>query len=232
MYVENIGEIKAVAFDIDGTLYREKDLYLSLVPYGLRHGLFFIKYSRVRKQLHRDAGVHQFMRAQALLMAKGTTMTTSESAEMIDRIVYKGLKKYFERAKPCEYVVELVKKLKEAGFKIALLSDFPPEQKGEVWGIKQYCDVIMGTEAEGALKPSPFCFRMMAKKLDVPEEQILYVGNSYRYDVIGSKNAGLKAAWFIDKKKKSKLKGKDQADIMFRDYYELEKKILGNQIKN
>lgn len=227
MYVENLGEIKAVAFDIDGTLYREKDLYLSLVPYGIRHGWFFIKYSRVRKQLHRDAGVHQFKRAQAQLMAKNTSLSVSEAAEMIERIVYKGLTKYFEKATPCEHVVELVKRLKESGLKIALLSDFPPEQKGEVWGIKKYCDVIMGTEAEGALKPSPFGFRMMAQALDVPENQILYVGNSYRYDVMGSKNAGLKSAWFIDKRRKSKLKGKDQADLMFRDYYELENYIFG-----
>lgn len=228
MYIENLGEIKAIAFDIDGTLYRERDLYLSLIPYGLRHGWFFIKYSGVRKQLHRDAGVHQFMRAQAQLMAKNTSLTVPEAAEMIDRIVYKGLTKYFEKAKPCEHVVELIKRLKESGLKIALLSDFPPEQKGEIWGIKQYCDVIMGTEAEGALKPSPFGFRMMSQSLDVPENQILYVGNSYRYDVKGSKNAGLKSAWFTDlSESKREKQGKTEADIVFSSYYDFEKILFG-----
>lgn len=225
MEIKNLGEIKAVAFDIDGTLYKEGPLYLKMFPYVLRHAPFFIKYGRVRKQLHREAGVHQFMRAQALLMAKGSKYTAEESKERIEKIVYEGLKDYFVHGKPCEHAYELIKRLKESGMKIALLSDFPPEQKGNVWGIKPYCDVIMGTEVTGALKPCPLSFRKMAERLDVPCEQILYVGNSYRYDVLGSKNAGMKAAWFTDKKE-SKRKDKTAADIVFNSYYDLEKVLF------
>ena len=69
-----------------------------------------------------------------------------KAEEKLNKIVYHGLEKYFKRISCYKNCVETVKKFKEAGFKIALLSDFPPEQKGEIWGIKKYCDVMLGTE--------------------------------------------------------------------------------------
>ena len=86
---------------------------------------------------------------------------------------------------------------KENGYKIALLSDFPPEQKKDIWGTAPLCDVIMGSEQCGALKPSIYTFGTLIKKLDLPAENILYVGNSIRADITGAKRAGMKTAYIM-----------------------------------
>ena len=112
---------------------------------------------------------------------------------------------------------------------ILQLSDFPPEQKGEIWGIKQYCDAIVGSEEEGALKPSPVPFQALSKKLEVPVEQILYVGNSHKYDILGPKKIGMKAAWFVTKKSKLKSKKAEAADFTFYKYSQLEEYIFGKK---
>ena len=76
--------------------------------------------------------------------------TPEEAIKMLDKIVYSGLEEKFQKIKPCADVVDFIKKLKDKGFKIGILSDFPPEQKGEIWGIKKMCDVILGAEDAGA----------------------------------------------------------------------------------
>ena len=227
MNIENLGEIKSVAFDIDGTLYKNWHLYLRMFFHLLRYNQFFIKYGLVRDTLHSEEQLPDFMDEQARRMAQKLNTTTEDAKERLDKIIYNGLKKYFAKIKACTGAKECICKLKENGLKIALLSDFPPEQKGEVWGIKQYCDVILGTEAVGALKPSPIAFLEMAKKLEVSPEEILFVGNSHKFDVKGAKAAGMKSAWFVSRISSLFHKKSDEAEITFCSYPKLQRMLLG-----
>ncbi len=163
-----------------------------------------------------------FKKEQIKYMAEALKCSEEQAHAKLEKIVYSGLKSHFVKIKPCRNALESVKAFKDAGLKIALLSDFPPEQKGELWGIKPFCDVILGSEDCGALKPSTVPFEKLAADLGVKPEEILYVGNSYKYDVLGSKNAGMKAAWFTKKKKDKSGK----ADFVFRYYSDLMHAVL------
>ncbi len=228
MYFKNLGEIKAVAFDIDGTLYRESNLYIRIIPHFLRNLIFFSKYGKARKELREIDFYQDFSKAQADMMAKKLKCTPEQAVQKLDSIVYTGLKKYFPRFNACKGAKELIQRLKSNNIKIAVLSDFPPEQKGNIWGIKEYCDVILGSEEMGALKPSPHVFKTLATKLNTPAEEILYVGNHHLYDVIGPKKAGMKAAWIITPFKNWLGKKSKEADITFCHYIDLEKFIFDN----
>lgn len=211
-------DIKAVAFDIDGTLYPSFSLYWRLIPYVFRHIKFYLHYNKVRNVLHRTAPLPDFYEYQGRLLAEEMNCSVRAAKLLVRSIVYDGLKEYFKIIKPFKGVEETFRFLKENGVKIALLSDFPPSQKGDLWGLASYCDLILGTEEIGALKPSKYPFGIMSMALEIPPEQILYVGNSCRYDVFGAGNAGMKTAlitgWF--KKTFSRQAGK--ADIVFTDY--------------
>lgn len=229
VHIDTLGEIKAVAFDIDGTLYRTWKLNIRIVFHFLLHNQFFLKYGLVRAKIRKIPLNEPFKEAQTRMMAEKLHCSPSEAELLLTKIVYAGLSSYFYKIKPYKGAVELIKDLKAAGYKIALLSDFPPEQKGDVWGIKDLCDVVLGTEETGALKPSPEPFKKMAELLGVPEAEILYVGNSHKYDVVGSKNAGMKAAWLVQPEKgilgiKSKI-----ADVTFWKYSQLRQLLLGNK---
>lgn len=228
MIFSDLGEIKAVAFDIDGTLYRERDFNISIATHFLKHIFFFSCFGLVRRNLRKNGFYEDFVQTQTEMMAKKLCCSNEKAAKILDRIVYSGLEPYFQKLKPCDGAKELVARLKENGLKIALLSDFPPEQKGDVWGIKQYCDVCLGSEEIGALKPSEYVFNSLQKTLGVAPEEILYVGNNYKYDVEGPKKCGMKAAWFVSSERKTK-RNKRLADIIFCSYRTLEEKLFGNQ---
>ena len=226
---EYFGEIKAVAFDIDGTLYKELPFNILVMPHFIKHLNFFLEYNKVRKELRKNNtnGFYEdFNFEQSRLLAEKLKCSPEQATEKLNKLVYEGLKKYYLKLKPYKGALEFIRHLKEQGLKVALLSDFPPEQKGEIWGIKQYCDFLIGSEQTGALKPSPYVFSILQKTLNEPAENILYVGNNFKYDIVGSKNAGMKAAWIITPSKKISEQEKKLADVVFYDYSELETKFF------
>ena len=193
----DISQIKAVAFDIDGTLYRAWKFNLRILPYFLYHSLFFLKYGLVRNIMHRTPATPEFLQLQASHMAKKLNCTQEEAKERLEKVIYKGLEKYFVNIKPCRGVVEFIHQLKDHGYKLAILSDFPPEQKGSIWGVKELCDVVLGSEEAGALKPDSTPFTQLAERLELKPEEILYVGNNHKYDIEGASKIGMKTAWLI-----------------------------------
>lgn len=223
---EIMKNIKVIAFDIDGTLYPDYRLYLRIGFYVLRHLKFYLHFNKIRKILHQTAPLPDFYEYQARLLAEELKCPVEEAKEKIQTIVYKGLTPYLERTKPFAHVEEAFQKIKEAGYKIALLSDFPPSQKGETWGLLKYCDVVLGSEESGALKPSKYPFGILTLKLGVKNEEVLYVGNSIKYDVQGSKNAGMKSALILNPIKKffrsifcrNKAGLGTGADVLFTNY--------------
>lgn len=220
------GDVKAVAFDIDGTLYPSFSLYIRLLPYIIRHFRFYLHYNRVRRIMHRTAPLPDFYEYQGRLMAEELGCSSLRARAMIKLIAYDGLKPYFEKIKPFKHVEETFKTLRKQGIKIALLSDFPPDQKGEIWGLVPYCDLILGSEAIGALKPSKYPFGIMAMALELEPEQILYVGNSVHFDVRGANNAGMKSAIIASPLKRIFSKKIKEADISFSNYRQFLNSVL------
>ena len=218
--------IKVIAFDIDGTLYPSFSLYRRLVFYVLKNLRFYIHFNRVRNIMHKTGPLPDFYEYQGRLLAEELHCTVEEAKEKIQKIVYGGLTPFFEKISTFKDVEESFIRFKEAGYKIAVLSDFPPSQKGTFWNLGKYCDLICGSEEIGALKPSKYPFGVLAQKMGVTPEEVLYVGNSFKYDVCGSKNAGMMSAWIIPWWKKILKSKKKSADINFSTYRQLIKFVL------
>lgn len=231
---DKLKNIKVVAFDIDGTLYPDYSLYLKIIFYVLRNLKFYMHFNKVRKILHKTAPLSDFYEYQARLLAEELKCPVEVAKEKIQSIVYKGLTPYLEKTKTFSNVEETFSRLREAGYRIALLSDFPPSQKGETWGLLKYCDVVLGSEESGALKPSKYPFGILTMKLGVKSEEVLYVGNSIKYDVQGSKNAGMKSALILSPWKnffrsifcKHKAGLGTGADVLFTNYRQFLKIVL------
>lgn len=218
--------IKAVAFDIDGTMYPDLNLYIKIAPYFLKNLNFFIQYNKVRKILHRTAPLPDFFEYQGRLLGEYMQIPTPEARRLIDEKVYHGLCRYFDIVKPYPHVLETFMKFKEAGLKVAILSDFPPHQKGNIFGCAPYCDVIMGSEECGALKPSAYTFGILAGRIGCRPEEILYVGNSITSDVQGAKSAGMKTAYIYSGWRRIFRKRAKDADFSFFNYRQLQKIVL------
>lgn len=227
-------EVEAVAFDIDGTIYPEWKLYISLLPFLIRHSRFMSAFGKVRKairQNQKESGrvLSDFFDEQASMLSPYLDKDKEQIKTEVQEKIYDGWKSVFPKIKPYKYVVEVITLLKQKGFKIALLSDFLIEQKCNVWGILPLCDVALSSEEVGALKPSPHPFLALAKGLNLPPKKILYVGNNVEYDVMGAGAVGMKTA-MIKKGLFSFLHTDYKtADIVFSDYRQLLSKIIAGQ---
>ena len=224
MVASKIPGIEAIAFDIDGTLYPAWKLTLRAVPFFIRHIRFMNAFRKVRRILHEysssnpDKVLPDFFNEQSELLAAQLSISTQEAGDFLDREIYKGWKKIFLRIRPYPFAKEAIIRLKEAGFKIGILSDFPPEQKGSVWGMLPLCDAALDSEAFGALKPSRIPFLKLAEALNTPCERILYVGNSKAYDVAGASSVGMKTAYIENPLVSFFRKKTPYADISFSNY--------------
>lgn len=218
--------IKVIAFDIDGTLYPAYRLNVRIIGHFFSYAWEFFHFGLIRRQLRRTAPLPNLFEYQARLLAQRLKVDSETAQKILDDMAYTGLAKYFKNIKTYEDVYETFVKLKEAGYRLALLSDFPPEQKGELWGLKPFCDKILSTEKIGALKPSKYPFGILAMELGVKPEEILYVGNSAKYDVLGAKNAGMKTAYLEPLWRRLFHKPLKDADISFKNYRQFQEFAL------
>jgi putative hydrolase of the HAD superfamily len=163
---------------------------------------------------------------QAELAAEMLKQPSEEVREKIDRLIYRGWAPHFKHIALFPHAREAITAIREAGLKTALLSDFPPEEKLAFLGIDSNWDAVLCSERSGALKPAARSFKDLSAALSLPPEHILYVGNSYRYDVLGAREAGMRTA-LITSAIKSRFHRFDPApDFCFHDYRQLSNFVL------
>jgi len=225
-------EIDAIAFDIDGTLYPNWSFYRRLGPFLVRNAAFLSRFGQVREDIRRWQETHpgeahdDFFAWQAGLLAPCIGITPAEARLLIERKIYDGWKPLFARVRPFPHLPETFAALRASGLKIGILSDFLPSQKGDLWGLAPLCDVILGSEETGALKPSPVPFLALATALGVPPARVLYVGNSIRSDVRGASAVGMKTACIMHPLPRLFGRTVPGADISFSGYRQLTRNVL------
>jgi putative hydrolase of the HAD superfamily len=242
--------IRGVGFDLDGTLYANYKLNIRLIPFVFRHWNLAGAFATVRSRLHKMKADGEILSAESRLsgetrfLAKALSFydiqaalladrlkTDPESArETIDRLIYRGWEEHFARIKPVPHAAGALGSLKAAGFRLGLLSDFPPRGKLKLLGLEGLFDVVFSTEELGALKPNREPFEKLASAMGLPPREILYVGNNPRYDIIGAKKAGMKAALLrrgIFSTGFAGGPGARLADFTFRNYRQLLEYVIG-----
>jgi putative hydrolase of the HAD superfamily len=225
--------VAAVAFDLDGTLYPNYRLYVRLVPFILRELGLLRAFGEARNIIRRrqERGLPpecaDFYEYQARLTA-GILGTPPETVRAnIERLIYRGWEPHFARIKLFAHAAETLEALRNRGFKLGLLSDFPPETKLAHLGIGGCWDAVLCSEQIGALKPDPRPFQELAAALNLAPGQILYVGNSRRYDVAGAKGAGMRTALITGPFSDSiGGGGAGSPDFVFHDYRQLHDYML------
>ncbi len=225
-------EIEAVVFDIDGTLYPDRKLFIRIIPFLIKNLRFMKAFGAVRKEIRAQSIAMQpevfsdLFDAQAALLAQKLHTDKDAMRDFVETEIYSGWQKHFRLIEPFAGVKECFSRLKEHGYKLGVLSDFVPRQKGDLWGLEPLCDVFLGSEDVGALKPSVVPFLAVAQALELPPEKILYVGNSAAIDVQGARKAGMKTAAIQGRLATFFNKNKKDADIFFSTYRKFLKNVI------
>jgi putative hydrolase of the HAD superfamily len=107
--------------------------------------------------------------------------------------------------KPWPYTVEVLRKLKELGYKVALISDCSAETPA-VWEttvMSGLIDASFFSCVVGMKKPDPRIYLQAAQKLGVEPEECLYVGDGSSQELMGARNVGMHPVLIMTQKSDS-----------------------------
>lgn len=189
--------IRLVAFDVDGTLYRQSSLRLKMARDMLLHTV--IKrdfdamrvigvYRRIRERLA-DEEVPDFDHA---LVAE-TGKLTARSPERVREIVSEWIdRRPIPYLRDCLYagVAQLFAGLKRDGKTVGVLSDYPAVAK--LAGMGLAADHIVSAEDVGRLKPHPQGLLALISAAGADARETVLIGDRAERDGLVGKRAGVR----------------------------------------
>ncbi len=117
--------------------------------------------------------------------------------QLIDRLlVHIDTMKYFNID---SMTINILTELKNRGFRLALISNMMLPGKLLINKLKKskihkYFEYIAVSSDIGYMKPHPYIFKQTLSNFDLNNNAI-YIGDTYKQDIIGAKNTGIKAIW-------------------------------------
>lgn len=186
--IDHLDSIKAVVFDLDDTLYSEKEYVKS------GFNAVASSYPEI-SNLNNDLW-NAFENGKAAFdVVLGNN--ASQKADCIQ--LYRN---HFPKIHLYQGVLALIQCLKQKNIKVGLITDGRPEgQRAKIksLGLDVLIDEIIVTDEIGGekfRKPCDIAFRIMQRKLDVPFANIVYVGDNAKKDFIAPKELGMKSILF------------------------------------
>ena len=198
--------IRAVLFDLGGTLIDERDFAgwtdlarevgVEVLPDGLAHAFAEVDGALDREPLALSGTAAMVERWRRILaLASGRRVPT----ETADRFV--ALRAPGEDHPVSLYsdVRRCLDQLRSERRRLGVVSNSVSEARVrrllERVGILGYFEPVVSSGTEGVAKPDPEIFRRALSKLSVEPPEALYVGNLVRTDVLAARRAGLHAVW-------------------------------------
>lgn len=201
--------IKAVIFDIDGTLY----------DYDENNEIAMHELQRVGCELLGVSGekfLQTFEEAKKLVKAQLPSSVAAQhnrilycqrTAELLGKsALTSALKMYaaywdtfIENMKPYAGAAEFLRALKEKNIRTAICTDMTAHiqyRKIERLGFAEQIDCMVSSEEAGGEKPEPIMFHIALDKLGAKAAETIYIGDAFEKDVQGAMNAGIRPVWF------------------------------------
>lgn len=105
-------------------------------------------------------------------------------------------------AKPTEGIGEFLRYLDTRGIRTGVISNISYDESVVKEHIRTLIpdhtfEFILATSSYLYRKPHPGIFRLALELAELPPEDVWYIGDDYKCDVEGAKNAGLYPVWYI-----------------------------------
>ena len=182
---EGKNEIKGVIFDLDDTLYSEKEY--------VRSG--FAAVSKYLGGGYEEKLWEYFENGKPAIDALLSEVhRENEKAEALR--VYREHKPNIHLY---DGVLEIIKQLKDKGIKVGIITDGRPEgQRNKIEALGLDVDDIIITDELGGVqfrKPCDIAFRIIQRKWRIPASELIYVGDNPIKDFQAPRQLGIKSIW-------------------------------------
>jgi putative hydrolase of the HAD superfamily len=190
--------IKAVLFDLDGTLYDRDRLAATLFAeqYAtFASDLATVSYERFLRDVHAmDEHGHgdKELGYRALARAWGLDAAIGERLNAHFRATYD---RHCTLADDARFTLDA---LRGRGYKLAIVTNggsAMQRRKIAALGLEPWFDAVLVSEEEGVRKPNAEIFRRALARCNVAAQEAVFVGDHPIADVEGAHRAGLVAVW-------------------------------------
>jgi HAD superfamily hydrolase (TIGR01549 family) len=135
-----------------------------------------------------------------------TFLAQSGHEDVSQDLVEQALRAFFAfeetQWKPYPEAEATLSQLSDRGYRLALISNATddPLIQGLVdrFGFRRWFDIALTSAGAGIRKPNPAVFQMVLDQWGFPPSQVVMIGDTLQFDVLGAHNSGLKgilAAW-------------------------------------
>ncbi|MEK4967364.1 HAD family hydrolase [Cytobacillus sp. FSL R7-0696] len=187
--------IRAVMFDLDGTLHNREASILS-----------FIENQRERLFPHLDKKVYaeRFIKLDqgGYVWKDKVYQQMVEEFSLINFCWQELLQDYLSHfplhAELYPQAITLLNSLKKKGIRMAIISNGYSKFQREViksLQIEALFDEIVISEEVGVKKPHPYIFEHTLSRLDVSPDETIYVGDHLKNDIVGAGGVGIYTIW-------------------------------------
>jgi HAD superfamily hydrolase (TIGR01509 family) len=179
--------LKAVIFDIDGTLVDSVDLHARAWHAAFAHFGHQVEFSAVRSQIGK--GGDQLM---PMFLSKEEIARRGEEIEEYRSNLYK--QQYLPRVRGFPEVQQLIERIKENGLQVALASSAKSDELQtykQIAGIEDPIDEETSADDAAKSKPHPDIFKAALDRLGVAASEAIVVGDS-PYDAQAAGKIGLR----------------------------------------
>lgn len=202
--------INALVFDVDDTLYQQVDPFKKAIMKTFpTFDLNAVSKLFIRFRHHSDLHFEKSITGVWSLAKMREERITSALKDLDFKNISPASAKTFQTNYEKELrVITLDPEIKSAliflhekKVPLGIITNGPKEhqqKKIEALEVTEFISpaAIFISGAVGSAKPDRTIFDLVAKQLQLPPEEILYIGDSYENDVVGAKNAGFKVWWF------------------------------------
>ncbi len=189
---KGLNSAKGVIFDLDDTLYSEKQYVKS----GYKKITEYIGHQEAEEKLW-----NYFLEGKPAIDAYLKEIgAENKKAECLD--IYRS---QMPEINLYDGVVELFQSLKENDIKVGIITDGRPEgqrNKIKALGLEELVDDIIITDELGGVqfrKPNDISFRIMQCRWRVPFEQMVYIGDNLAKDFQAPRQLGMQGIYYKNK---------------------------------
>ncbi len=180
--------MKAAIFDVDGTLVDSVDLHAAAWQRALAKFGHQVSFIDARGQIGKGGD-----KLIPLFLSDAEQADHGEAMEEYRTKLFRS--EYMRLVRPFTAVPELLRRLRDAGLKVAVASSAKQAELDvylEVAGITDLIDANTCSDDVGQSKPDPDIFEAALEKLGCGADEAMVIGDT-PYDAIASKRAGIKS---------------------------------------
>jgi FMN phosphatase YigB (HAD superfamily) len=226
-------QLKAVVFDVDGTLYRQgplrRAMLVELLRFAALRPLEGLKTFRVL-QAYRDAqedlrtmAGNDIAAAQIRVASERTKSDTATVAACVERWMEQAP---LPKLLACRRsgLVEFLDACKGFGLRLAALSDYPADAKLRALDIADRFELVLCAQSPeiGVFKPNPRGLQVTLERMGIDRHECLYVGDRADVDAAAAAAAGMACAILT----REPARG-GETHVTFGNYPQLQELLFG-----